>query len=155
MARYGPVQCGYGAVPYDDLSDVYRASYGVQRGAGLGSFLGGVFRFIKPLFLRTAKKVGREALVTGSTILSDIASKKPDEQVSAIVKRRVTEALKRNMGGSGLLVSQPLVKRRRKQAKPKATAGKKIKKRPTRKTKTKKKTKSVKRKRMKRDIFSM
>lgn len=44
-----------------------------QRGSGIGSFLGGLFRSILPLFTRGAKAVGKEAWRTGINVLSDVA----------------------------------------------------------------------------------
>lgn len=160
------IQCGRGyAVPLGDLSDVYRASFGVQKGGGLGSFLGNLFRQIRPLFAGVAKKLGRAALTTGSHILSDLADKSPEEKVGSIVKRRVTEALRRNMTGSGLLLRtrRPhqlghqhhdaaaaafLKKKRRRAPAKKATKKKKT------TTKKKRKRPNKKKKREKRDIFS-
>ena len=46
-----------------------------QRGYGLGSLLGGLFRnIVLPLFSSGAKTVGQEALRAGSHILADVAS---------------------------------------------------------------------------------
>ena len=44
-----------------------------QRGSGIGSFLGGLFRSILPIFTRGAKAVGKEAWRTGINVLSDVA----------------------------------------------------------------------------------
>ena len=44
-----------------------------QRGSGIGSFLGGLFRSILPIFTRGAKAVGKEAWRTGMNVLSDVA----------------------------------------------------------------------------------
>lgn len=90
------------AIPFEDPAQVYRGSYNVQRGGGIGNFLGGLFRFVRPLFMSTAKRVGKEILNTGGVILQDIAGKHPDEPVSDIIKRRVKEALVKNkMSGGG------------------------------------------------------
>jgi len=43
-----------------EVGPVYRASFRVQRGNGIGSFRG-LFRFVKPLYSE-AKAVGKEAL---------------------------------------------------------------------------------------------
>lgn len=47
-----------------------------QQGAGIGSFLGGVFRYVLPLLKRSAKAVGKEALQTGVNIMSDVGERK-------------------------------------------------------------------------------
>ena len=46
----------------------------VQRGHGIGSFLAGLFRSLKPLSIRGARALGREALNTGAQILADIGN---------------------------------------------------------------------------------
>jgi len=60
-----------------DIGPVYRASFRMQRGNGIGSFFRGLFRFVKPLLFSGAKAVGKEALRTGSNILTDILEKQP------------------------------------------------------------------------------
>ena len=45
-----------------EIGPVYRASFRVQRGNGIGSFFRGLFRFVKPLLYSGAKAVGIEAL---------------------------------------------------------------------------------------------
>ena len=55
--RYYVNQSGVG-----EISPVYRASFRVQRGNGIGSFFRGLFRFVKPLLHSGAKAVGKEAL---------------------------------------------------------------------------------------------
>lgn len=87
----------------DDIGPVYHASYRVQKGEGIGSFLGGMFRLIRPLFVRGAKAVGREALKTGAHILTDISTKQPSEKLESIIHNRISEAVDRNMTGSGAL----------------------------------------------------
>lgn len=47
-----------------------------QRGSGVGSFLGGVFRYVLPLLKRSAKAVGKEALKAGFNIAADVGEKK-------------------------------------------------------------------------------
>nr|CAD7196567.1 unnamed protein product [Timema douglasi] len=78
----------------------------MQRVRGLVSFLDELFRFVKLLFLRGAKAVGKQALQTGSHILADIATKEPGQEVSDIVKKRVTQAVE----GRGL---KRVIKRKR------------------------------------------
>ena len=67
LAYYRQQQLGHG------VSSVYQgAAY--QRGHGVGSFLGGLFRTISPLLKSGASAVGREALRTGVGFLGDIAA---------------------------------------------------------------------------------
>ena len=101
--RYYITQSGGG-----DIGPVYRASFRVQRGNGIGSFFRRLFRFVKLLFYSAAKTVGKESLKTGSNILTDILNKQLEEPVGVIFKTRLGEAkdkleLKiRKMTGSGL-----------------------------------------------------
>ena len=52
----------------------YFAGSSSQKGAGIGSFLGGLFRSIFPIVKQGAEVVGREALRAGSHILADVVS---------------------------------------------------------------------------------
>jgi hypothetical protein len=45
-----------------EIGSVYRASFRVRRGKGVGTFFRGLFRFVKPLLYSGAKAVGKEAL---------------------------------------------------------------------------------------------
>ena len=56
---------------------------------------------IRPLFVKSARTIGREALNTGSSILADMAYKTPDQKVGSIIRKRVQETVDRNMTGSG------------------------------------------------------
>ena len=59
-------QGGGGGEHLDGLfGPVYVGSPYVQRGHGIGSFLAGLFRSLKPLTIRGARALGREALSTG------------------------------------------------------------------------------------------
>jgi len=89
-------------------SPVYRACFRMQRGNGIGSFFRGLFRFLKPLLYSGAKAVEKEALKTGSHIITDILNKEPEQPVGDIFKTRFSvangnldEKIKK-MTGSGL-----------------------------------------------------
>ena len=75
-----------------EVGPVYRASFRVQRGNGLGSFFRGLLHFVKPLLYSGAKAVGKEALKTGSNIITDMLNKHPEQPVVDIFKNRVIEA---------------------------------------------------------------
>ncbi|KAF4519570.1 hypothetical protein B566_EDAN004777 [Ephemera danica] len=60
-----------------------------QKGDGLGSFLGGLFRRVFPLFSSGAKAVGKEALTTGVNLLRDAISGK---SMKESVRERVQQA---------------------------------------------------------------
>lgn len=88
----------------DHIGPLYSGSPFIQHGHGIGNFLGGLFRIIKPFLVSGAKAVGRESLSTGANILSDIANKKSGEKVGKIVANRVTESTHRlvnKMRGKG------------------------------------------------------
>lgn len=80
-----------------------------QRGHGIGSFLGGLFRSILPLLKSGAKFVGKEALNAGAGVLSDIVNSQPiDESVKSRLKvisqnfkRKADEKIDSLMTGSG------------------------------------------------------
>lgn len=101
-----------------DLGTFYRASYGYQRGRGFfGKLFRGFYRFAKPLFISGAKRLGKEILHTGSQVLTDVVSKKPDEKVGDIIvnrlKRRADEMT--GSGGGlrvGTLMTSPCIKKR-------------------------------------------
>lgn len=60
-----------------------------QRGHGIGSFLGGLFRRVLPLLTRGAQAVGKEVLRNGANLLSDMRNHKPFKQA---FKTRVKES---------------------------------------------------------------
>ena len=71
-----------------EISPVYRASFRVQMVNGIGSFFRWLFRFVKPLLYSGAKAIGKEALKTGSNIITDVLNKEPEQPVGNIFKTR-------------------------------------------------------------------
>jgi hypothetical protein len=106
--RYYVGQSGGGS----KIGPLYKASFRVQRGNGLGSFFRGLFRFVKHLLYSGAKAVGREAISTGSNILTDMLNKDPEQPVGTIFKKRFSEAKGnlqqkiKKMTGSGLTLKR-------------------------------------------------
>jgi len=45
-----------------------------QRGAGIGSIFGSLFRYLMPMLKTFGKEIGREGLSVGSRVLNDLAS---------------------------------------------------------------------------------
>jgi hypothetical protein len=99
-----------------------------QKGDGIGSFLGGLFRRVLPLFSSGAKAIGKEALSTGVNLLRDMLSGRPmKESVSSRVTEAGTNLTKKaatkmgSMVGSGYKTrkrkkrsqSRPVIKRRK------------------------------------------
>jgi len=70
----------------------------MQRGNGIGSFIGELFRFVKLLLYSGVKAVGKETLKKDSNIITDIFNKEPEQPVGAILKNLFSEA-KDNLQG--------------------------------------------------------
>lgn len=86
-----------------------------QRGHGIGSFLGGLFRSVLPLLSSGARVIGKEALNTGVGLLSDMVSSRPIEEsiksrlkeASSNLKRKADNKIDRiNMSGSGYITKR-------------------------------------------------
>ena len=76
----------------DLIGPVYKGSPYIQQGHGIGSFLGGLFRIVKPVLIQGAKAIGKESLTAGANILSDLAAKSKNQKLKDIVSSRVTES---------------------------------------------------------------
>jgi len=163
LTRYYIHQAGGGgAGSGGGVGPIYSVPHFVQRGHGLGSLLGGLFRSIRTLFfsgLRTAgKALSREALRTGGKILTDIAHN-PETRIKEIISNLVQSTVQNlgtKMTGRGR-------KRKRRSTSGVARKSKRPKRTTKRATKKKKKStrkRSVTRRRntplsaIKRDIFS-
>ena len=81
-----------------------------QRGHGIGSFLGGLYRTVLPLFKSGLKAIGKESLRSGFNVLDDVtnnnmnfreAFKKRSGESLANLKRKAEEKIDRVMSGSG------------------------------------------------------
>lgn len=104
LSYYRQQQAGRG------VTAVYRgAPY--QRGHGVGSFLGGLFRTIAPILRSGAATIGREALRSGVGFLGDVAVGSADPRQAAgtrfrdfsgALKRKADEKLDRVLRGGGI-----------------------------------------------------
>ena len=74
-----------------EIGPVYRASFRMKMGNGIGSFFRELFRFVKHLLYSWAKCVGK-SLKAGSHIITDILDKEPEQPVGDIFKTRYSEA---------------------------------------------------------------
>ena len=54
----------------------YFEGFPYQRGAGIGSIFGGLFRFLLPMLKTAGKEIGREGLAVGARVLGDLAQGK-------------------------------------------------------------------------------
>ena len=71
LVQYNLNQEGRGS--HGGIGPIYSDPPFVQRGHGLGSFLSGLFRLVRPVLWSGMKAVGRETLRTSGRILSDVA----------------------------------------------------------------------------------
>jgi hypothetical protein len=104
------VRQGGGGRLDDIIGPVYVGSHLVQRGSGIGSFLGSLFRIVRPVLASGAGAVGRETLRAGANIISDIANKSSDTKVKDIISNRVkesTQSLVDKLQGRGKKRSKP------------------------------------------------
>ena len=58
---------------HSGLGPIYSVPPYLQRGHEFGSFLSGLFRLVRAVLWSGVKAVGRETLLTGGRILSDLA----------------------------------------------------------------------------------
>lgn len=107
--EYFGAQTGGARTGYGGISQVYIGSPN-QRGHGIGSFLGGLFRRIIPLLKHGARAVGKEALRSGVSMASDImdsgmhpreAFKTRLRESGENLKRKAEEKISALMKGSG------------------------------------------------------
>jgi hypothetical protein len=85
---------------------IYASPRYLQRGHVVDTFLGGLFRSVRPLFWSRAKSLGsvtvkafvREALCTGSRILSDITDKAPDVRTCDMISKYVSASTQNLIG---------------------------------------------------------
>ena len=71
LLQYYLHQAGRGS--HGGIGPIYSVPPFLQRGHGLGSFLSGLFRLVRPVLWSGVKAVGRETLRTGGSILFDLA----------------------------------------------------------------------------------
>ena len=171
-----------GGAQSNQLKNVY-VGVPYQRGHGIGSFLGGLFRRVLPLLKRGAKALGREALRTGMNIASDMTTnnipfkeslksrvretgenlkRKAEEKIDSLMEGSGYNYAKRaNMLQSGLVSGGSSIHSKRKVSKKRKTIKtKKSKKKKSRKLNRRKKSTAARRKQKKkskkrtaRDIF--
>jgi len=90
------------------ISRVFAGS-SYQRGHGIGSFLGGLFRRILPYLYKGARAVGKEALRAGANIIEDVENNTPLKEAAKArfiesrnnLKRKAKEKISNLMKGTG------------------------------------------------------
>lgn len=130
-----------------------------QRGYGVGSFLGGLFRSVLPLLKKGGIALGKELISCGTNVMQDIDQNIP---ASVAVKNHGKQSLSNmkkkflNMSGTGYKAIKKLkaVQSRKRTQRKQSTKKKKspTKKHPKKNTKTNKTTKSKKKQKLS-DIF--
>ena len=79
---------------HSGLGPIYSVPHFVQRGHGIGSFLSGLFRLVRPVLWRGVKAIGRETLRTGCNILSDLADNTSgDVKPRHIIAKHVSDSV--------------------------------------------------------------
>lgn len=139
------------------FSNIY-AGPAYQRGYGIGSFLGGLFRSVYPLLKKGSFALGSELLKTGASCLGDISRSEDPQEVFKKRGKEVVNNLSRratdHMFGSGY---KGAVMGRKRPQSSKRSAGVKKKKKTLQKNKkrTVRKVKPKSKKRSKRDLLDI
>lgn len=105
--EYYEMQNGGGRIPRVFVGAPY------QRGHGIGSFLGGLFRRVLPYLSKGVRAVGKEALRAGINVMEDVENNTPFKEAvksrlkesSRNLKRKAKEKITKLMTGTGYKVS--------------------------------------------------
>lgn len=140
LVRYYMEQAGSG------IGEFYSGPI-YQRGHGIGSFLGGLFKTVLPILKRGGAAVGREVLKNGTNFLNDVQNNVNPQTALKNRARETVDNLKRKlMYGEGFIGGH-LTKKRQLGVKPRAVKIKKnIKKKKVKRNNKVKSKKVVKRK---------
>jgi hypothetical protein len=97
-----------------EIGPIYRASYRIQKGREIGSFLAGLWRSAKPLLFSGIKTVGKEGASAGAAALADLGTKPVKEilrsgidEAGQNLKRKAEKRLKTTAGGGLRVVKRP------------------------------------------------
>lgn len=101
LTRYYVSQAGSRNTFYS--GPIYQRGYGSrQRGSGVGSFLGGLFRSILPILKRGSIAAGREVLNSGAKFINDLSNNvNPRTAFKNRSKEAVTNLASKAMHGDG------------------------------------------------------
>jgi len=90
LGQYYIHQAGGGGRGSDSgIGPIYSVPPFIQRGHGIGSFLRGLWRTVRPVLWSSAKYLGRKALRTGGKIMTEIADN--PSQTGHILSQHATE----------------------------------------------------------------
>lgn len=113
------VQYGSGL---DDIGSIYRGPQFVQRGRGIGSIFGGLWKHLAPLASSGLKALGKQSLLTGSNVLRDWTTGKNlksslleqgQDAINNLAQKGVNK-LKKMQSGKGFLTIKARDPRRKK-----------------------------------------
>lgn len=105
LTRYYLAQAGSG------MGDIYSGPI-YQKGYGLGSFLGGLFRSVLPLLKRGGMAIGKEVLNSGANFMRDVENNVSAREAFNNRSRETLGNLKRKaMFGEGYKVGRRAKKR--------------------------------------------
>lgn len=150
LSKYYIAQAGSGGSAFYSGPIYQRGSGRNQRGAGIGSFLGGLFRRILPVLRKSAAAVGREVINSGTNFIGDIDNNtNPRDALKNRSREVVTNLAKKAMYGEGYKGKQTTRKRQSsgntqaKSSKKRKITKQKKKKTTVKKTKNKNKSKDI------------
>ena len=118
-------QAGRGIGGRGGIGPIYSVPAIYQRGYGIGSFLGGLWRMVRPILWSGAKIFGRETLRTGGTILSDMADNSDGTPAGHIISKHAKNLIS-NLKGRGCKRKAATPKKRATSKKPKLAIPKRI-----------------------------
>lgn len=109
-----------------------------QKGYGVGSFLGGLFRAVYPLLAKSTKAIGSELFKSGVGLLTDLSSEDPDaafkkrgkEIIQNLSSRTSNHLFGKGYAYKGLLPHGPTQSIKKIQRRKKRATGKRKKKNP-------------------------
>lgn len=113
MERICPYEHYYSHQAGSGVGIVYKGAP-LQRGHGIGGFLGGIIRSVLPLLSSGVKTVGKEFLNAGVGLLGDMVQARPMKEsikdrlkeVGGNLKRKADEKIDKIMDGSGYKVKR-------------------------------------------------
>lgn len=86
---YYAEQMGSGSGP--PIGPVFRSSFGIQRGRGIGGFIRGLWQFLKPSLLGGARKAGEQLLSTTGKLITDYSIPQNRQDAGQVFKSRAKE----------------------------------------------------------------
>ena len=98
LVRYYIHQAGRDIGSRGCIGPIYSLPPIYQRGYGIGNFLGGLWRMVRPILWSGTKTVGREALRKGGKILSDMADNNDGSSPGNIVSKHARDLISKLKG---------------------------------------------------------